>query len=956
MQFLTSKRLQTLVILLCCWTLLPSQLHAQETAAPNTTPADSKTLQFSFRHASWDDVLQWLAEESDLSFSTDVVPSGTFNYIDKDQRFTPTEAIDLVNGYLLIKGYTIVRKGKMLLVIDLEDELDAQLVRDLLVDTPVSELKDRGEYEITKTRFDLENVDAAEAEQQISQLLSPVGSVVVIPGAKQIMATETGGTLRVIQQVLASLEKSAVEAEKGKLHSYLLKVATADEVLAVARPLLDIEEDGNASEDGSIRISADPLGRTVFATGDPEKIKLVEQIVNQVDTNAADTDGADATEASQFMSHKVATADSQAVLRVLQTLFVGDPAIRMEIDGSTGGIIAFAKPSQHRAIQATIAEMEQSPERVEVIPLRYTEPAAAVVLVEKLFGNSEKPPIVDGTLIPPQLVVRGTESQIDQIHKVLEDLGERSRGTGREMQSGTMQSGNVRMIPMTPENAAMAIERIQSIFPTLNSNEIKIVTPSREGNRLPFRPLQSSPQSEAPPADEASPKDPPDNADKQPREASKENSKFNQSNDSFQTQAVGVDDKTLLSQSESSNDSSEKETEADAGKAQNTDAAAPTNIREEPPILITRTSDGLIISSQDIEALNTVQSLVQALTISNAETSPRFTLFYLKHIEAEEASTLVTNILNGFAGPTSLSTSTSDGDVTSVLQQQSNALATELPSIVADKRLNALFVSGEPSQVAMVKQLLQVIDIESGPEEVLTFPKPHFIPVFHADAEAVATVLREVYANRIETANNNRRGESRDRDDRGGRGFPFFGRGGDDRRGGEGDRGNQQTAGDLPKMSIGVDTESNSIVVAAPGPLLKEVESVVQELDRRASEKPPESIAVVNLKRTDPYIVQQTLAGVLGDMVETSTPSNGSNRGSSESRRGSTPSGNFGRGGPGSPFGNSGSPTANDFINRLRSGEFGRGGFDRGSRGERGSSDRGGRRFGDEGDRGGRGR
>ena len=946
MQFLTSRRLLTLVLLLGCWTFLPAQLPAQETTVSDTTPADSKTLQFSFRQAPWDDVLQWLAEESDLSFSTDVIPTGTFNYIDRDQRFTPKEAIDLVNGYLLIKGYTIVRKGKMLLVIDLEDELDAQLVRDLLVETPVSKLKDRGEYEITKTRFDLNSVDAAEAEQQISQLLSPVGSVVVIPGAKQIMATETGGTLRVIQEVLASLEKSALEAEKGKLHSYLLKVATADEVLAVARPLLDIGEDDNSSEDGSIRISADPLGRTVFATGEPEKIKLVEQIVNQVDTNAADTNAADATEASQFIAHKVATADSQAVLRVLQTLFVGDPAIRMEIDASTGGIIAFAKPDQHRAIQATIAEMEQSPERVEVIPLRYTQPAAAVVLVEKLFGNSQKPPIVDGTLIPPQLVVRGTESQIDQIREVLGDLGERIRGGGRGMQSDAMQSGNIRMIPMTPENAAMAIERIQSIFPTLNSNEIKIVTPSREGNRIPPRPLQSPPQSEAPSADEAGPQDSSDNSEKQPREASKEGYRFNQNDGSFQTQAVGVDDETRLAQSDSSNDSSEKATEVNA--------AAATDAGEEPPILITRTRDGLIISSQDIDALNTVQSLVQALTTSAAETSPRFTLFYLKHIEAEEASTLVTNILNGFAGPTSLSTSTSDGEITSVLQQQSNALATELPSIVADKRLNALFVSGEPSQVAMVKQLLQVIDIESGPEEVLTFPKPYFIPVLYADAETVASVLRQVYANRIETGNNNRRDDRDDRDDRGdrgGRGFPFFGRGGDDRRGGGGDRGNQQTAGNLPKMSIGVDAESNSIVVAAPGPLLKEVESVVQELDRRASEKPPESIAVVNLKRTDPYLVQQTLAGVLGDMVESSTPSNSSSRGSSGSRRGSSPSGNFGRGGSDS----SGSSTANDFINRLRSGEFGRGGFDRGSRGERGGSERGGSERGGR-DRGGRGR
>ena len=58
MQFLTSRRLLTLVLLLGCWTLLPAQLSAQETTVSDTTPADSKTLQFSFRQAPWDDVLQ----------------------------------------------------------------------------------------------------------------------------------------------------------------------------------------------------------------------------------------------------------------------------------------------------------------------------------------------------------------------------------------------------------------------------------------------------------------------------------------------------------------------------------------------------------------------------------------------------------------------------------------------------------------------------------------------------------------------------------------------------------------------------------------------------------------------------------------------------------------------------------------------------------------------------------
>lgn len=958
MPLLFSNRRFVIASLCVCLTLgsilTPHPLAAQESNDVSAegqaeideterTPAETK-LKFSFRHAPWEDVLQWLAEESDLSFSTDVIPTGTFNYIDEDQVFTPKQAIDLVNGYLLIKGYTIVRKGKLLLVIDLEDELDAQLVRDLLVETPNDELKDRGEYEITKTRFNLEHVDAAEAEQQISQLLSPVGSVIVMPGAKQILATETGGTLRMIEEVLESLEKTAKEAEKGKLHAFTLKIASADEVLAVARPLLDIDDDEFSSEDGTIRVSADPLGRTVFATGDPEKIKLVEQIVNQVDARDDTADGANAVEASQFMSHRVASTDPQAVLRVLQTLFVGDPAIRLEIDTSTGGIIAFATPTQHRSIKATIEEMELNPERMKVIPLRYTDPAAAVVLVEKLFSNSQKPPIVDGTLVPPQLVVRGSEAQIEQIRVLLDDIGER-RGGAFAGAGGTPRTGNVRMIPMSPAAASAAIDRIRAIWPDLRPNELKVMPPQREDSILQMQPLRSGPRSQGPdrgvPARKSNVEEPAKDAGENPREAQRDARVSTPSRQSFKTRAV-----TQLEQI-----AGDEETSGDGTNEPGLADDAPSR----PPVVIATTPEGLMISSDDTEALNAIQSLMEAFAASSSA-GPRFNLFYLKHIEAEAAVTLVTNILNGLAGPTVVTpTSTSDSSVPSVLQQQSSALATELPSIVADKRLNALFVSGEPGQVAMVRQLLQVIDIESGPEEVLTFPRPQFIPVVNTDAESVANVLRQVYANRIETGNNNnnnnRQNESRDRGGFG-RGFPgFFGRGGDDdRRGGRGNGGNNQqaAAGDLPKMTIGVDNESNSIVVSAPGPLLKEVESVVEELDRRAAEKPPEVIEVVNLKRTDPYLVQQTLVGVLGELVETSTPSNSSANGdrSSATSRVSAPGANFGRGGQ---FGSAGgAATANDVINRFRSSQ-GFSGRDRGSRG----GDRGGRGGGDRGGRGG---
>ena len=48
------------------------------------------------------------------------------------------------------------------------------------------------------------------------------------------------------------------------------------------------------------------------------------------------------------------------------------------------------------------------------------------------------------------------------------------------------------------------------------------------------------------------------------------------------------------------------------------------------------------------------------------------------------------------------------------------------PTITADNRLNVLFVQGTPGQIRLVETLLDVIDQETGPEEVLTSPKPKF--------------------------------------------------------------------------------------------------------------------------------------------------------------------------------------------------------------------------------------
>ena len=74
---------------------------AQPPAKPE--PPKEPKLRFNFRFQKWLDVLEWFADQADLSLVLDAPPPGTFNYSDT-KEYTPTEAIDLLNGILLTKG------------------------------------------------------------------------------------------------------------------------------------------------------------------------------------------------------------------------------------------------------------------------------------------------------------------------------------------------------------------------------------------------------------------------------------------------------------------------------------------------------------------------------------------------------------------------------------------------------------------------------------------------------------------------------------------------------------------------------------------------------------------------------------------------------------------------------------------------------------------------------------
>ena len=134
-----------------------------ESQMPASLPGPDAKMRFSFRFQPWKDVLDWFAQQAGLSLVMDAPPPGTFNYTD-DHEYTPAEAIDLLNSVLLTKGYTLVRRQRMLMLVNLQDGIPANLVAVISLE----ELDKRGESELVSVLFNIDRLSPEQAEDRKS--------------------------------------------------------------------------------------------------------------------------------------------------------------------------------------------------------------------------------------------------------------------------------------------------------------------------------------------------------------------------------------------------------------------------------------------------------------------------------------------------------------------------------------------------------------------------------------------------------------------------------------------------------------------------------------------------------------------------------------------------------------------------------------------------------------------
>lgn len=338
--------------------------------------ANEPKLRFNFRFQRWADVLEWFAEQSDLSLVLDAPPPGTFNYTDA-REYTPTEAIDLLNGVLQTKDFTLVRRDRMLLVVDLKNGVPEGAVPRVSLE----ELDQRGRFELVSVMFPLGNRNAEDVDKEIKPLLGRHGKSVPLPKTKQILVTDMAGVMRAVDAVITSIPEPAAppqppkppEPEKPLLTVYPFKSGDPGASIETLKTLIP-----------GATFVYDAVGLHLNAFATPSQHAAIKPVLEQMQANIPP---------EQQSRLELYSVDAARGAEAVENLRLVAPKAQIRFDPASANIVAFASPEDHAKLKDATEKLAHGgsadQRQVEVYRLTKAEPATTLALLQTLLPQAK---------------------------------------------------------------------------------------------------------------------------------------------------------------------------------------------------------------------------------------------------------------------------------------------------------------------------------------------------------------------------------------------------------------------------------------------------------------------------------------------------------------------------------------------------------------------------------------
>ena len=516
--------------------------------------------------------------------------------------------------------------------------------------------------------------------------------------------------------------------------------------------------------------------RTLFVVATPKNHEVFKELMVELDQPGP------AYVAKYAKVYALNNVDGKVAASALNSLFYGQ-GVQVNFNTIGNALVVIAAVNQHKAVEESLRQMQGIERELGVFRLQLNDPFTVENAVLQLFARMEdgSGPSVTSDYDSQTLFVRATKSQLAEIRDLLIRLGE------TVPEPGEKQTGGVRTIPFSG-NTQEAVRQIQQVWPKLRPNQIQVITPARRGilEAIPRKSLQNPDKS--------------DNQSPMPR-----SNDGNEKKQSSRTMRL-LDNSFFVSTQENTGQEANK----GKGGSQETTEADP----QSPPIVVVPGAGKITIASSDHPALDQLESLLRAIARNSTLGSgnPNFGIYMLTNTGATGTQELLKELFEQLP-----MTRSNLGDVV----------------IVADERINALIVHGNPKARAIVEDLLAILD-GNNPDATISLSRTEIILLKNTQAKRVLAILREVYRTQLTSG--------------GGRKDVEIPEGVSDEVASVLQQINAASSG--PILTLALDEATNSIILRAPSELREDVKAFAEQLDGKASDIPHNQIRVIQLQNS----------------------------------------------------------------------------------------------------------
>jgi type II secretion system protein D len=834
----------------------PAKNGQPEKKAEPKSKYTEKLYTLEFRGKPWSSVFEWLADKSGLPFISNIQPpTGTFTFISPaGKKYSLPEVIDIVNEGLQQHKFILIRRETTLTLLPADEKVPAELVPPV----ELKELDERGNTEFVRLTYPLAKTGllAEETAPEVKKMLGPFGDVVPMVIANQLVLTDTVKNLRYIIKVLDSIGDGEHKNEVLVYECKYIRAKDAEDKLskllgattteqqqppvkapgpfpggfgggfggAFAQPQQPAQPPGKRSK--TVTVSSDERTNTVLVSGPPDKIAAARAFLRQLDVGTGDVRYKGPP---LWNNYDVPQGNAEAFVKILTEHFKGYPEIRVYSVGNSR-IMALAMPEEQAQIAKILEGGKASPAATQVYSMGSLDAKEAAGWLKAMFGDAKGgAPFIEADPFRNAVVVKGSPEQVKDVKGVIDSIiGDPAAAA----------AGGVRVINLGEGSAATLAEALKQLFPQVRENPIKVILP---GSSL------------VPPKFEKGEPAPPPKKEPAPPETKAPGLGINPTVAPDGLQYVQLVDP-------------QKENKPEPAKG-----------KEGAPVTITAFGNKLLVSSEDPKALDMIQELVRMLTDTKAGVGD-FEVIRLKYASAVDVAKLLEDAFNppkqqfpqfmpkgggGFGpggggfGPGGGGFGPGGGGGLQALLAAAQQKEKDRIRVVADPATNSILVKANPLDMLTIRRLISnSLDVGFTDSDILI--RTSVIgPLKYAHAVEVATIIRDVYQQSMSLSPQITR-------------FGGFG-------GGFGGFGNQFNSGTTPAgksvlLTIGVDDRTNSLILACPKGLKDDIEILVAQLEKAASES-KETVKIVSVKGVDPFLIQQAIEAIQGRSATAMRPS-----------------------------------------------------------------------------------